>query len=336
LESALPQVWGRRVYTVFFGGGTPSLLSAAAIDDILAAIRARLPLAPDAEVTLEANPGAFEAEKFPAFRAAGVNRLSIGVQTLNPQHLQALGRIHDDREARRAVEIAQATFDDINLDFMYALPGQTLEEARADAEAAASFGAAHLSAYQLMIEPNTYFHRYLPDLPGHDLAADMQQMVEDTLSARGYRNYETSAFARPGRECRHNLNYWRFGDYLGIGAGAHGKISLPDRVLREARLKHPQAYLKAIDHGHHIEAAREVSQQELPCEFMMNALRLTDGFPLHLFEERAGLPLVAVLPGLDAAEARGFIVRDHDHVAPTQFGRRFLNDALQFFLPPSR
>jgi oxygen-independent coproporphyrinogen-3 oxidase len=336
LESALPQVWGRKVYTVFFGGGTPSLLTARAIDDVLAAIRARLPLAPDAEVTLEANPGTFEAEKFAAFRAAGVNRLSIGIQSFHPRHLQALGRIHGEREARHAIEMAQAIFDDINLDVMYGLPGQTLAEARADIETAASFGTAHVSAYHLTIEPNTYFHRYPPQLPEDDLAADMQQTVEDTLSARGYRNYETSAFARAGRECRHNLNYWRFGDYLGIGAGAHAKISLPDRVLREARVKHPRDYLEAVRHGRHVEAARDVSHRELPFEFMMNALRLAEGFPLRLFEERTGLPLAAALPGLDIAEARGFIQRDHERAVPTTLGRRFLNDVLEIFLPPSR
>jgi oxygen-independent coproporphyrinogen-3 oxidase len=336
LESTLPQVWGRKVYTVFFGGGTPSLLTARAIDDVLAAIRARLPLAPDAEVTLEANPGTFEAEKFAAFRAAGVNRLSIGIQSFHPRHLQALGRIHGEREARHAIEMAQAIFDDINLDVMYGLPGQTLAEARADIETAASFGTAHVSAYHLTIEPNTYFHRYPPRLPEDDLAADMQQTVEDTLSARGYRNYETSAFARAGRECRHNLNYWRFGDYLGIGAGAHAKISLPDRVLREARVKHPRDYLEAVRHGRHVEAAREVSHRELPFEFTMNALRLAEGFPLRLFEERTGLPLAAALPGLDIAEARGFIQRDHERAVPTTLGRRFLNDVLEIFLPPSR
>ena len=336
LESTLPQVWGRKVYTVFFGGGTPSLLTARAIDDVLAAIRARLPLAPDAEVTLEANPGTFEAEKFAAFRAAGVNRLSIGIQSFHPRHLQALGRIHGEREARHAIEMAQAIFDDINLDVMYGLPGQTLAEARADIETAASFGTAHVSAYHLTIEPNTYFHRYPPQLPEDDLAADMQQTVEDTLSARGYRNYETSAFAKAGRECRHNLNYWRFGDYLGIGAGAHAKISLPDRVLREARVKHPRDYLEAVRHGRHVEAARAVSHRELPFEFMMNALRLAEGFPLRLFEERTGLPLAAALPGLDIAEARGFIQRDHERAVPTTLGRRFLNDVLEIFLPPSR
>jgi oxygen-independent coproporphyrinogen-3 oxidase len=335
LEGALPRIWGRKVYTVFFGGGTPSLLSVRAIDDLLTAIRARLPLAPDAEITLEANPGTFEAEKFAGFRAAGVNRLSIGVQSFHGKHLNALGRIHDEGDARRAIEIAQTNFDNINLDMMYALPAQTFEEARADLEAAAAFGTTHLSAYHLTIEPNTFFHRYPPPLPDEDLAADMQLMAEETLSARGYRNYETSAFARPGFECRHNLNYWRFGDYLGIGAGAHGKISMPDRILREARVKHPRDYIAAVADGRQLEV-QEVPVPELPFEFMMNALRLADGFPLRLFEERTGIRLSAALRGLDAAEARGFIVRDHERAVPTLLGRRFLNDLLQIFLPALR
>lgn len=335
LEGALPRVWGRKVYSVFFGGGTPSLLSARAIDDILAALRARLPMAPDAEVTLEANPGTVDAGKFAAFRSAGVNRLSIGIQSFQARHLSALGRIHDDREARRAVEIAQATFDNFNLDVMYGLPDQTLAQARTDIEIAASCGAAHLSAYHLTIEPNTYFHRFPPPLPADDLAADMQEMVEHVLASQGYLNYETSAFARPGSECRHNLNYWRFGDYLGIGPGAHGKISLPDRIRREVRIRHPRAYLGAVAQGRHVEAVHEVASRDLPFEFMMNALRLRSGFPLRLFEERTGLPLMAALSALDAAEARGFIVRDHERVAPTALGRKFLNDALQVFLPSS-
>jgi oxygen-independent coproporphyrinogen-3 oxidase len=335
LESALPQIWGRKVYTVFFGGGTPSLFSARAIDAVLSGIRARLPLAPDAEVTLEANPGTFEAEKFAAFRAAGINRLSIGIQSFHPQHLRALGRIHDAREARRAIEIAQATFDEINLDMMYGLPRQTLDEARADIEAAASFGTPHVSAYHLTIEPNTYFHRFPPRLPGDDLAADMQEMVEGVLASSSYANYETSAFARPGSECRHNLNYWRFGDYLGIGAGAHTKISMPDRVLREARVRHPRAYMKAVSEGRQVEVVREVTRSGLLLEFMMNALRLHAGFPLRLFEERTGMPLAVAFSGLDAAEAQGFVARDHERVVPTALGRRFLNEALQIFLPSS-
>jgi len=335
LEGALPQVWGRKVYTVFFGGGTPSLLSARAVDELLSALRARLPLAPDAEITLEANPGAFEAVKFAEFRAAGVNRLSIGIQSFNAGHLKALGRIHSGVEAHHAIEIAQANFDDINLDIMYALPDQTFAEACADIQMAASFGTSHLSAYHLTIEPNTHFHQFRPNLPADDLAADMQLMVEETLSGRGYRNYEVSAFALRGRKCRHNLNYWSFGDYLGIGAGAHSKISLPDCLLRQARVKHPQEYLPAVAEGRQVAAAHEVPVADLPFEFMMNAFRLTEGFPLRLFQERTGIPLSAALPGLDAAEARGFIVRDHERAAPTLLGRRFLNDLLQIFLPLS-
>jgi putative oxygen-independent coproporphyrinogen III oxidase len=334
LESALPSIWGRKIYTIFLGGGTPSLLSAHAIDEILSAIRARLPVAPDAEITLEANPGTFEARRFAEYRAAGVNRLSIGVQSFNPGHLKALGRVHDAIEARRAIEIAQMLFDNINLDLMYALPGQTLDEARTDMETAASFGTVHLSAYQLTIEPNTYFRRYPPQLPDHDAAADMQVMVEEILAARGYGNYETSAFATPGHECRHNLNYWRFGDYVGIGAGAHGKISFPDRIVREVRVKHPRDYLQAVSNGCPVQECRAVSSDELPFEFMMNALRLTGGFPLRLFEERTGIPLASALPGLDEAQARGLIVRDHECAVPARLGRRFLNDLLQIFLAP--
>ncbi len=333
LESALPSIWGRKVYTIFFGGGTPSLLSARAIDEILGAIRARLPIAPDAEITLEANPGTFEVAKFAGYRAAGVNRLSIGIQSFNREHLKAIGRVHDHIEARRAIEIAQANFDNINLDLMYGLPNQTLDEAGADIETAAAFGTSHISSYHLTIEPNTYFHRYPPPLPDHDISADMQQMVEETLGARGFDHYETSAFALPGLQCRHNLNYWRFGDYVGVGAGAHGKISFPDRVVRELRAKHPREYLDAVAQGRQVQDTHVVPPAELPFEFMMNALRLTDGFSLRLFEERTGLPLAAALPGLSAAEARGLITRDHKHATPTPMGRRFLNEMLEIFLP---
>jgi len=243
LERALPSVWGRRVHAVFFGGGTPSLLPAEAIDRLLAAFRARLQLAADAEITLEANPGTFEAEKFRDFRAAGVNRLSIGIQSFDPAHLKALGRIHDDREAHRAIEIAHASFDNFNLDLMYALPEQTLAEAEADVGAALAAGAPHLSFYQLTLEPNTLFHRFPPLLPDEETSAAIGDMVEERLVAAGYVHYETSAYARPGAECRHNLNYWRFGDYLGIGAGAHSKLSFHDRIVREMRFKQPREYL---------------------------------------------------------------------------------------------
>ena len=232
LDHALPLVWGRRVYTIFFGGGTPSVFSAESIEAILSAVRARVPLATDAEVTLEANPGTFEAAKFAAYRAAGVNRLSIGIQSFNPRHLAALGRVHDDPQARRAIEHARDHFENFNLDLMYALPGQTLDEVRADMNAALAFEPPHLSVYHLTIEPNTLFHRYPPPIPDEDSAAEMQDAVEALLGAAGYAHYETSAYARPGRQCRHNLNYWSFGDYLGIGAGAHSKLSFPDRIVR--------------------------------------------------------------------------------------------------------
>ena len=336
LERALPQVWGRRIYSVFFGGGTPSLLSARGIDAILSAARARLPLAADAEITLEANPGTFEAEKFKAYRAAGVNRLSIGIQSFNSRHLAALGRIHDAAEARRAIEIARTNFDNFNLDLMYALPGQTVEEARADIESALEYAPPHLSAYHLTIEPNTYFHRYPPRLPNDDVSAAMQDEIEALLAARGYVHYETSAFAndRDGKAvCRHNLNYWNFGDYLGIGAGAHSKLSFADRIVREMRYKQPKRYMETALQDGAIQTAQEVGTREVGFEFMMNALRLTEGFETGLFAERSGVPLNAVLDGLESAERRGLITRDHRRIAPTSLGRRFLNDLLQIFLP---
>ena len=334
LELALPQIWGRRVYTVFFGGGTPSLFSARAIDALLAAFRARLNLAADAEITLEANPGTFESAKFRDYRACGVNRLSIGIQSFNPEHLQALGRIHDGEEARRAIGIAQAHFDNINLDLMYALPRQTLAQAEQDIETAAGFGTTHLSAYHLTLEPNTLFHRYPPPLPDSELAADMQDVVEQRLAGEGYANYETSAFARPGRECRHNLNYWRFGDYLGIGAGAHSKLSFPDRVLRQTRCKQPREYMQKTAAGSPLLEEHALSAKDLGFEFMMNALRLTEGFEPGLFAERTGLALAAVERPLREAVERGLITRDHVRIAPTRRGQRFLNDLLQLFLPP--
>jgi oxygen-independent coproporphyrinogen-3 oxidase len=334
LESALPSIWRRPVYTVFFGGGTPSLLSARAIDDILTAVRARLPLTADAEITLEANPGTFEADKFRDFRAAGVNRLSIGIQSFNPRHLQALGRIHDDAQARRATEIAQRHFDNINLDIMYGLPQQTPDDACADIAEAISHAPQHISAYHLTLEPNTYFYRHPPPLPDDDATAAMQEMVEQQLAQAGYQRYEVSAYARPDRRARHNLNYWLFGDYLGIGAGAHGKLSFPDRVVRQMRYKQPNEYMEKTLAGNAIQTDTVVAVRELPFEFMMNALRLADGFPVSLFVERTGLQLTAALRELDEAERRGLIARDHTRIAPTALGLRFLNDLLQIFLAP--
>jgi len=333
LELALPDVWGRRVHSVFFGGGTPSLFSAAAIETLISAFRARLPLAPDCEITLEANPGTFEVEKFRGYREAGVNRLSIGIQSFNPEHLKALGRIHDDKEARRAIEIARDSFDNINLDLMYALPGQTPGEARADVEAALAADTAHLSFYHLTIEPNTLFYRHPPKLPEEDTAAAMQDAIGTALAEGGYLHYETSAWARPGRECRHNLNYWRFGDYLGIGAGAHSKVSFRDRVARAARWKQPKEYLQRVAEGRPVEESHDVERADLVFEFMMNALRLPEGFPVGSFVERTGLQIAVAEKPLAQAETRGLIVRDHERIRPTDLGQRFLNDLLQLFLP---
>jgi oxygen-independent coproporphyrinogen-3 oxidase len=333
LEQALPFVWGRRVHCLFFGGGTPSLLSARALDEILCVIRARLPLSPDAEITLEANPGTFEARKFAEFRALGINRLSIGIQSFNPQHLRALGRIHDDQEARQAVDIAHSTFENFNLDLMYALPGQTLEQADADICSAIALAPTHVSAYHLTIEPNTWFHRHPPPVPDDELSATMQERLEERLAQAGYVHYETSAFARPGRECRHNLNYWRFGDYLGIGAGAHGKLSLPHRIFRQMRHKHPREYMERALQGKPVQEEHDVPAADLPFEFMMNALRLVEGFPVQMFQERIGLPIGTVAKQLERAESAGLIERDPERIAPTLRGQRFLNELLQLFLP---
>jgi len=333
LEFALPSIWGRGVRSVFFGGGTPSLFSPEAIDRLLAAVRARVPLAPDAEVTLEANPGTFEQARFAGFKAAGVNRLSLGVQSFNPVHLGALGRVHDEREARTAAAAALDIFGNVNLDLMYALPGQTAENARADVAAALEFSPPHLSFYHLTIEPNTLFHRYPPPLPDDDAAAEIGDAIEHVLADARYRQYETSAFAKPDRECRHNLNYWQFGDYLGIGAGAHSKLSFPERILRQVRYKQPQQYLEQMARGEPLLEEREVTRAEIGFEFMLNALRLADGVPVALFAERTGFPLAIVGKELDAAERRGLIVRDHERIGPTPLGRRFLNDLQTMFLP---
>ncbi|WON75377.1 radical SAM family heme chaperone HemW [Nitrosospira sp. Is2] len=341
LETAVPQVWGRQVVSVFFGGGTPSLFRAQSIETILSAVRALLPLELLAEVTLEANPGTFEMQKFADFRAAGINRLSVGIQSFNRAHLRSLGRIHDDNDARRAIEIAQRNFDNVNLDLMYGLPDQTLEDARKDIETAVASGVTHISAYHLTLEPNTLFHRYPPPLPDDDLAAEMQLMIEQTLASGGYGNYETSAFAQPGQEARHNMNYWLFGDYLGIGAGAHSKISYRDKILRQIRYRQPKEYLentlaRTVDAGPALMEQHEVGRNDRAFEFMMNALRLTGGFTTETFVERTGLPITSIQRQLDEAENRELITRDYQRVVPTLLGRRFLNDLLQIFLPEKR
>ena len=333
LEQSVPSVWGREVASIFIGGGTPSLFSPEGIDRLLTFCRTLLRVSPLAEITLEANPGTFEAGRFRGYRGAGVNRLSLGIQSFNPDHLRALGRIHDGREARAAAEQALDLFERVNLDLMYALPQQSLEQLHGDLETAIALGPGHLSAYHLTLEPNTPFAAAPPPLPDDEAAADMQALVEDMLGAAGYGHYETSAFARPGHQCRHNLNYWTFGDYLGIGAGAHGKLSFHDRIQRQARVKHPRAYMEALEAGTgFVSESRDLDRSDQVFEFMMNALRLNEGFDPELFTTRTGLAVSALARGLDRAERLGLVTRDLHRVTPTLQGRRFLNDLLQIFL----
>jgi oxygen-independent coproporphyrinogen-3 oxidase len=332
LEAALPQIWNRPVTSIFIGGGTPSLMRAETADALLAAIRMRVPLHPGAEITLEANPGTAEAAKFAAFRDAGVNRLSIGVQSFDDAKLAALGRIHDSAEARRAIDMALNNFDRVNLDLMYALPQQTLTEAERDIATAIGAGVSHISAYHLTLEPNTPFHHAPPPLPDDDLAADMQEMVEETLAAAGFTHYETSAFAKSEQRCQHNLNYWTFGDYLGIGAGAHSKLSNHETIWREARHRNPRAYLEGATRGDFISTQQFISRADLPGEFMMNALRLNEGFPLGLFTERTGLPLASMEKSALAARRAGLLETVEGMMRPTPRGRRFLNQLLSEFL----
>lgn len=332
VESALPLIWGRKIYTIFIGGGTPSLMSAAGLDRLLSDVRTLLPLDGAAEITMEANPGTFEAEKFKSYRASGINRLSIGIQSFNSRHLAALGRIHDDREARLAVEIAHANFDNFNLDLMYALPSQTLKEAEQDIATAIGFAPPHLSLYHLTLEPNTYFAKYPPSVPDEDSSAEMQDMIQELTGSAGYQHYEVSAYAKTGRQARHNLNYWQFGDYLGIGAGAHSKISFPHRIIRQMRYKQPKTYIEQTQKGQQIQEEFELGRDDLGFEFMLNALRLHDGFEANLFSERTGLAITAIERSLDRAEAKGLLFRDHKLIRPTELGRRFLNDLQQMFL----
>ncbi len=332
LEQALPLIWGRKIYTIFIGGGTPSLMSAAGLDRLLSDVRTLLPLDSDCEITMEANPGTFEAEKFKSYRASGVNRLSIGIQSFNQRHLKALGRIHDDNEAKRAVDIALANFDNFNLDLMYALPSQTLEEARADVETAMAFKPPHLSLYHLTMEPNTLFAKYPPTLPDDDASADMQDMIAELTAANGYGQYEISAYAKEGKRARHNLNYWEFGDYLGIGAGAHSKLSFPHRILRQARYKQPKAYMEQVKLGAPIQEEYEIQREDMGFEFMLNTLRLHGGFDPNLFSERTGMSINAIDRQLNAAEAKGLLYRDYKIIKPTELGQRFLNDLQEMFL----
>jgi oxygen-independent coproporphyrinogen-3 oxidase len=332
LESALPLIWGRKIYTIFIGGGTPSLMSAKGLDRLMSDVRSLLPIDGDAEITMEANPGTFEAEKFRAFRQSGINRLSVGIQSFNSQHLSALGRIHDGNEARKAIGIAQENFENFNLDLMFALPGQTVAQAIEDVETAISFNSTHLSLYHLTLEPNTYFAKFPPVIPDDDLSAEIQDAIQIRLSNAGYGNYEVSAYAKPGRESRHNLNYWHFGDYLGIGAGAHSKISFPHRVVRQARYKQPKAFIENARLGSAVQESIEISREDLGFEFMLNAMRLNRGFEARLFYERTGLPISAIEAPLAIAEQKKLIIRDHLNIRPSELGMRFLNDLQQIFL----
>lgn len=333
LELALPEIWGRKIHAVFFGGGTPSLFSPEGIDRILTSVRTLTQLEPLAEITLEANPGTVEAGRFSGYRDAGVTRVSLGIQSFDDDMLKRLGRIHGADEARHAAELAAKTFDTFNLDLMYALPGQTLDMLHADIDTALAFAPPHLSCYHLTLEPNTAFgHTPPPNLPDDDAAAAMQEWLEERLGAAGYEHYETSAFAKPRHRCRHNFNYWTFGDYLGIGAGAHSKLSFHDRIVRQMRMKHPAQYMQSVERGGHIAETRVVTPGELPFEFMMNALRLNEGFPASLLHQHTGLPLSALGAGLEKARESGLIEPDPNTLRPTPKGRRFLNDLLVLFL----
>jgi oxygen-independent coproporphyrinogen-3 oxidase len=333
LEAALPQIWGRRVISVFIGGGTPSLFSPAGIERLIADIRARLPLEPGCEISLEANPGTFERERFKSFRAAGVTRLSIGVQSFDDAMLHALGRVHDSAQARAAVTEARAAFDTFNIDLMYALPGQTPAQLHADIDAALAFAPPHLSIYHLTVEPNTAFANAPPTLPDADLASEMLDAIAARTAAAGLARYEVSAFARTGHRCVHNLNYWQFGDYLGIGAGAHGKISFPNRVLRQVRWREPVTYMDKALAAAAVSNEHEVGAKDLPFEFMLNALRLAEGFELARFAERTGQSVAAIDATLQQAVERGLIERDGARVWPTSRGFDFLSDLQQMFLP---
>ena len=360
LDASLPLIWGRPVHSIFIGGGTPSLFSPQSIDQLLGAVRARVRLDPDCEITLEANPGTFEKDRFKAFRAAGVNRLSIGVQSFNDEHLKALGRVHNSAQAKEAIAEAATNFEAFNLDIMYALPGQTVEQCEQDISTALSFNPPHISIYHLTIEPNTYFAKFPPQVPEDDTAYDMLDRIIALTTEQGMQRYEVSAFAKKGFQCWHNTNYWQFGDYLGIGAGAHSKLSFAHRVVRQVRAREPMLYMDkalitpattiAVSTGvgslrtsgvvmtadmtpqGAVVQETEVTRADLPFEYMLNALRLTGGFKLQDFCDRTGLAITAIQKGLDEAQRKGLIERDLTHARPTARGMDFLSDLQSLFL----
>ena len=334
LESALPPIWGRTVHSIFIGGGTPSLFEPDEIEALLADIRARLRLEPGCEITMEANPGTFEARRFAAYAQAGVTRLSIGVQSFNDEALVALGRVHDGRQARAAVEEAAAAFGTWNLDLMYALPGQSPAALEADLETALALQPPHLSLYHLTIEPNTRFALQPPEhLPDDDTAYGMLDRIIERTAQVGLSRYEVSAFSRPGHRCTHNLNYWRFGDYLGIGAGAHSKLSFPTHLVRQVRWREPRAYLEAAERGQPVSNEHRIETADRPFEFMLNGLRLIEGVSLRAFHERTGLHAAVLEPALRKAVARGLLVQEGQQVRPTAQGLDFLSDLQAMFLP---
>lgn len=337
LEQALPSIWGRQVHSIFLGGGTPSLLSEGAMDQLLAMVRARLPLWPDAEITIEANPGTAEAGRFKSYVASGVNRISLGIQSLDDTQLKALGRIHDADQARRAIAMALNAVDRINLDLMYGLPGQSAKQWRDCLREIRSFGTEHLSLYQLTLEPQTVFAKYPPVLPDEDALADMETAIGEEILGSGWDRYEVSAYARDGRVCRHNMNYWTFGDYLGIGPGAHSKISYPDRVTRSVRTRNPQQWMQraSIFDGSHVSESFEVPVQELPFEFMLNALRLKQGVAAELFAAHTGLDLHHVARSIQKAIDRGLLLGNPDRIVASDLGWHHLNTLQSIFLPES-
>jgi putative oxygen-independent coproporphyrinogen III oxidase len=334
LEQALPEIWGRQVHTVFIGGGTPSLLSAPGIERLLTMLRSHLNLWPDAEITLEANPGTAEAERFMAYAASGVNRISLGIQSFDEAKLLALGRVHNAAQARAAIEMAQRAVGRVNLDLMFALPQQTLAQCEQDAREALSFGTEHLSMYHLTFEPNTVFAKYPPVVPDDELACDMQEVIVSLAQGAGFERYEVSAFAKPGARARHNVNYWEFGDYLGLGPGAHGKLSFHDRIERQTRQRNPENWMRAAlaRDGSHVTQTRQLKTAELPFEFMLNALRLEKGVAATLYTERCGLPIASMNKALLLATQKGLLLDDPLRLQATEVGWRLLNELQALFL----
>lgn len=332
LDQQLPKIWGRRLYSVFIGGGTPSLFDPVLLDELLGAVRARLGSPQSGEITMEANPGTFEQERFEGFRQAGVNRLSIGVQSFSDAHLKALGRIHQGEQAKAAVASAVRLFPEVNVDLMYGLPHQTIDQALVDVQQAIDLQPTHLSLYQLTLEPNTLFAQKPPPMPSDDDLIDIEEAVHAQAAQAGYLRYEISAFSKAGHRCAHNLNYWTFGDYLGIGAGAHAKISYPNRIEREIRHRNPQAYMDEMHGAAQPAEVRTLAVKDLPFEFMLNALRLMDGVPEVDFTERCGRPIADMQRALNTAVNKGLLEASPGVLKPTELGFRFLNDVQQLFL----